>query len=139
MFRYKSRITPFFNTKNHKNIRRINLKNKNTGKNNNPGKLKKYTEKTFGEIRNIRESLKKYPGFFFTESSGYRFFLSVLFPLKRLLSVPLSSRPFQSISVFPKQRRFFRLYTLLKFIRYFPAFPYFTYKLSRFFEPSAPS
>lgn len=42
MFRYKSRITPFFNTKNHKNIRRINLKNKNTGKNNNPGKLKKY-------------------------------------------------------------------------------------------------
>lgn len=41
MFRYKSRITPFFNTKNHKNIRRINLKNKNTGKNNNPGKFKK--------------------------------------------------------------------------------------------------
>ncbi len=59
MFRYKSRITPFFNTKNHKNIRRINLKNKNTGKNNNPGKLKNIRGKIKipGKINN-RESLK---------------------------------------------------------------------------------
>lgn len=61
MFRNKSRITPFFNTKNHKNIRRINLKNKNTGKNNNPGKLKNIRGKIKipGKINN-RESLKIY-------------------------------------------------------------------------------
>ena len=76
MFRYKSRITPFFNTKNHKNIRRINLKNKNTGKNNNPGKLKNIRGKI--KIPGIFP-LRKAPDivsffqFYFRLSAFYRF------------------------------------------------------------------